>query len=378
MNSPSIANSPMVGVLVNRRTLSTILMRQRAPAGLHHLVEMACKSRVACYIFSIEEIIWPESLVRGCHRDPESGSWTSSLFPLPDVVYDRATYPEEERPGAKEARSRLKSINGVKFINSKPYFAKWQTYRVLSSDKATVSCLPETILYDGPGSVVSMLEKYASVYVKSNYGSLGQEVIRIQKSAESGSYWCVFMKGERFVQKLAAGLDGINKVVREVNPKARFVVQQGIEVCTCDDRPFDIRVLLQKDGTGEWVVTAVVARVAQAGGAVTNVGAGGTVKYPEDLLVHWFGGRSGEIVRDIKHLAIQVGSCLDARYGPSGELGLDVGVDKSGGIWLFEVNSKPAKSTVRALGDRDIIDKAYRLPIEYARYLSGFGRPELL
>ncbi len=371
-------NSPIIGILVNQQTLSAVLRKQRAPAGLHYLVEMALESGVTCYLFSKEEIIWPESLIRGCYRDPESGSWASSLFPLPDVVYDRATYPEEERPNAKEARLRLKSVDGIKFINARSYFAKWQTYQVLSSDKATAPYLPETILYDDPASVVFMLERYATVYVKSNYGSLGREVIRVQKSTEDGVYQCIFKKDERFVQESVDGPDGIDRVVRQVNPKARFVVQQGIEVCTYHDLPFDIRVLLQKNGTGEWAVTAVVARVAQADRAVTNVSAGGTVKYPEDLLVRWFGGRSGEIVRDLKQLAIQVGSCLDSSYGPSGELGLDIGVDKNGGIWLFEVNSKPAKSTVRALGDPAIINKAYRFPIEYALYLTGFGQPDPL
>ncbi|MDD3894034.1 MAG: hypothetical protein PHU36_03325, partial [Syntrophomonadaceae bacterium] len=57
--------------------------------------------------------------------------------------------------------------------------------------------------------------------------------------------------------------------------------------------------------------------------------------------------------------------------GIYGELGLDVGIDKNGALWLIEVNSKPRKTTESEYSTA-VMRKTFKRPLEFASYLAGF------
>jgi len=77
-------------------------------------------------------------------------------------------------------------------------------------------------------------------------------------------------------------------------------------------------------------------------------------------------------LRKIRRLSIRIAQLLDKRIGLLGEIGLDIAIDEEGAIWLIEVNGKPQKAIFRMMeGIRcSGIDSVYKLPIEYAYYLS--------
>jgi D-alanine-D-alanine ligase-like ATP-grasp enzyme len=51
-----------------------------------------------------------------------------------------------------------------------------------------------------------------------------------------------------------------------------------------------------------------------------------------------------EVEKDIIESAILIAEVTEQHVnGPLGELGMDIGVDRSGRVWLFEVNAKPGR-----------------------------------
>lgn len=148
-----------------------------------------------------------------------------------------------------------------------------------------------------------------------------------------------------------------------------LVIQQWIELASEENRYFDIRVLLQKVAMNRWDCTALCLRQALPGHGSTSTSQGGEVKQVSPLLIELWPLRYLKILADIKELAFNAAQKLENKYGPLGELGIDVGVDVNGEVWLFEVNGKPGKVTVRKMKQDDLIQNAYQRPLLYAEML---------
>src|SRR5690606_16097536 len=73
-------------------------------------------------------------------------------------------------------------------------------------------------------------------------------------------------------------------ILRRTIRKRSYLVQQRIQLATYIERPFDLRVSVQRDGSGEWQVTGIVGKAAPARRFLTNVAQGGTVYTLEHLL----------------------------------------------------------------------------------------------
>ena len=56
---------------------------------------------------------------------------------------------------------------------------------------------------------------------------------------------------------------------------------------------------------------------------------------------------------------------------PLGEVGLDLGVDRSGRVWLIEVNAKPFRKTADA-GPKRQVWRSFHRPMAYAKYIAGY------
>jgi predicted ATP-grasp superfamily ATP-dependent carboligase len=75
----------------------------------------------------------------------------------------------------------------------------------------------------------------------------------------------------------------------------------------------------------------------------------------------------------MKELAVETASIISQKCdGLIGELGIDIGVDENGKLWIIEVNSKPSKNFEDS--DKRIRPSAKAL-IEYAAALSFSGIP---
>lgn len=77
-----------------------------------------------------------------------------------------------------------------------------------------------------------------------------------------------------------------------------YIIQQGIHLSTYQGRPYDIRVLVQKNGKGQWHMTGMGIRVAGEQSITTHVPQGGYIQSVDTVFHETFGN---ELTEKWKH-----------------------------------------------------------------------------
>lgn len=292
--------------------------------------------------------------------------WALVKYPLPDVVYDRIQARSwERRPKAQRAKAFFQSSPGVKYFNE-GFFDKWSLYQKMSSHPALAPYLPVTRQLTGPESLKAFLKEHGSTFLKPTEGSQGKGIVRVRRV--KGMY--EWRRGSRTHR--TSRFDVLYQGIARIQRRKRYIMQPDLHLASLRGSPFDIRILMQKDGTGTWKRTKIYARVAAKGRLTSNLSRGGTGYYVGSLLRIRFGKARRRLREKIDQAAKTIVHALDEVFEtPLGELGLDLGIDRKGRIWLIEVNAKPFRKVVDA-GPRRGVYLSFHRPMAYARYLAGF------
>ncbi|MGO4788776.1 YheC/YheD family protein [Paenibacillus sp. 2KB_20] len=149
----------------------------------------------------------------------------------------------------------------------------------------------------------------------------------------------------------------------------RYLIQRGIHLLTYDHRPFDLRVMIQRNPEGEWEATGTVGRVAHPRKAVTNGSQGGTI-YAADRLIRASAddAKTDELLQEIDRIALAVAAAMSHTYPALNELGLDLAVDRDLTLWILEVNTLPDPCPFTKLKQKDTIEKIVSYGKAYGRY----------
>lgn len=344
-------------------------------AELIYLSQVARTLPGQIYVFTPASINWSNLTARGFtyrHINPGRGTWVSAVYPLPDVVYDRVVSRRgEAREQIRYAKNRLMQQPYLKYFNPS-FLNKWKVHEMLLGNPQLHKHLPETRPLTAD-NLSAMLAAYPSLYVKPSNGSLGLGIISIKKD-KKGVLNYVVNRRRRF-KSTADNANEFMIKTRTLRSDKPYIVQQGIPLATYQGSPFDIRIIFQKDGEGSWQIGKKFARIAARGSSVSNLSSGGRAVPTKQLMKALF--RKAEVIeeknRQIKEVCHQVAATLEkATQLTFGELGLDLGIDKDGNIWLIEVNSKPRKTTETALS-KVIMRNAFKRPLEYGIFLAGFS-----
>ena len=357
---PEITIPHQIGIFLSKQKWNHLVSKQYDP-GLAELVRAASLQGISPLWFSIPQVQLNKGILLGARK--RQGVLQIGPYPMPNVVYDLGVFKIKDRAEAKKIRAALANQD-VTFVNSRSAFSKWATHVALSEDSSILPHLPRTVRFCKTSDLVDMLIIYPKLCVKSLWGSRGKEVMFIEKSDKGSTL--LYPNGS---VKTFGQLEDLVGAIRRFMQDKEFVIQQWIELASEKNRYFDIRVLLQKVALNRWDCTALCLRQALLGHGSTSTSQGGEVKQLSPILVELWPSRYIQIMADIKELAFNVAQKLEDKYGPLGELGIDVGIDMNGGVWLFEVNGKPGKVTVRKLKQDDLIQNAYQRPLLYAEML---------
>src|SRR5690606_3514393 len=131
------------------------------------------------------------------------------------------------------------------------------------------------------------------------------------------------------------------KGIARIQRGRRCIVQQDLHLATFGGAPFDVRILMQKTGNGEWARTKTYARVAPQGRVTSNLSGGGTAFGLAYVLRKRFKKNGRRVAARIRSASLEIVNALEEVLdNPLGEVGLDLGVDRKGQVWLIEVNAK--------------------------------------
>lgn len=374
LRNNEIILGPVLGIFVNPRYFRRIA-RPAPPGGCRNMTKANKHHHLLIYFFTISDIDWKEKMAIGWYYSPKQKAWVKTKLPLPDIIYDRGVFNRREEATASEYRNRFIKMFPIRRINPGDCLDKYWLYRRLRMHKELVEYLPETIKLTKSNDLFRMLKKYSTVYLKSFYGSLGSEVMAVKLNPDA-TFHCMYFK--HGVPKTCTLQDksSLLKLVSEFFRNKEFVIQQGIHLLQYNHSRVDMRVLLQKNGRGNWVCVYNVAFLGQKNSLITAGEEKGAKPYNfaeiMPLVLNLPVDKVNKINTKIVDVCKKFCNAIDKEYGEFGEIGLDMALDTNLNIWYIEANSKPDRELEYSI----IGDARCRMScmyiIEYTKYLSGF------
>lgn len=352
---------PLVGILLGPQDLP--LLHGSRSERYSQMLREARAAGAFAFLFEIENVDGQSRGIGGWVRRAET--WAPAYLPFPDVIYHRDTYPTPgERLRAADVRRKLR-LAGVTFLNSANSFSKWEVYDALRFYAETAALVPETVWFDSQTALAEMLQRHPRVFVKADQGSHGSEVLRIREVP--GGWQVQGRFGRRRIDETFPNLEILYGFLSLLRGQARWVIQQGIDLPRVAGRIFDLRVIVQKDGTGRWQAPLLLVRWAQEGQVAANMSQGGEPFLPGAFLERFGPELAGLEAMETTAVAaaMQTAAALESRYGLLGEIGVDIGLDRQGRAWVFEANTKPLHPEIP-----DLPVPLIRYPFHYAIYLA--------
>ncbi|WP_026559220.1 YheC/YheD family protein [Bacillus sp. J37] len=297
-------------------------------------------------------------------RDTENDKFKETMIPIPKVVYNRAHLNN------KKVRQTLfyfiqsgsKVFNYIPIMNSK-YFV----HQLLEKEEHLIRYLPTTLKGTGK-NLEYVLQHMENFFVKPCYSSIGKGIMNIQKEVDG--HWYLYKKHttKKSWEKSLFNSVEINRIKR-LFKQHPFIIQERIPLATFQNRPFDLRVVVQKDGTGKWIISGIVAKLAPEGHVITNVARGGKIGLLQDYFTH-DGISIQDIQKNINTLGVDIAKALEKNWPHIADLGLDIGITESGTLYFIECNLRGQYGAFRKIKDYlPFWEKTHDIPIEYANYL---------
>ncbi len=336
-------------------------------ANFIDLIEAGKGVGVFVYVTTVNHLKLYNRKIIGFTYDSLNGRWERKFHPLPQVIYNRIPLREDE--WAPEVKSKIEDCmnhSAIQLFNP-GFFNKWTLFKWLSQSKKTKRYVPVTRRYRADINLLPLMKRYPYLYLKPERGKAGMGIMRVRRivsrkpryiidvQEKGGSHAYRYLSHQRLKQK-----------INEYAESEDYIVQQGIRLLRCNNRSFDLRVLVQKNHKGVWSVTGVGARQAGELSITTHVPRGGSIEDPRRLLTASLSAAAAErILNRVRRSSIIIAKQIERASGNQlGELSLDLGVDRASRLWFFEANSKPMKFDEPHIRKKSLI----RL-LQYSNYL---------
>lgn len=241
--------------------------------------------------------------------------------------------------------------------------SKWSLHKFFAKSPHIRPYLPPTSLYE-PALLQTYLGKYDTVYIKPTKTHMGKGILRVQK--EGDGYQFVKERGEPV---RVSSLEELQKKLAQQCVEKNYIIQKGIDLAELNGRPFDIRVMMMRNGLGKWQYAGMLAKVAGSDSVITNVARGGgyAVTVPHALEKSLSLG--AQEIRKIEQYLIRLSHQVCAhfnKYRHSAQIGVDFAIDKQGEIAVIEVNYDfPSHGLFAKLKDKSYYRTIKRLHFQY-------------
>ncbi|AZB42193.1 YheC/YheD family protein [Bacillus sp. FJAT-42376] len=310
----------------------------------------------------------------------ENETWTPSLQPIPAYIYDRCFYSKGDRSSkSRPIAEWLKNRPDTVFLG-KGLPDKWAVYEAVKKDSTLSFYLPDTTLIQTAKDVLPLLFRERQCMLKPLKGSQGRGIIALTLSGKTIE--AVYHSGVHKKTKPFPSLDEFESWMNlflKQSPHA-YLMQPLLSLSDRNRYPFDIRILMQKDGNGNWTERGRGIRRGYQGSFISNLGSGGEGNSYED----WFSKLSRRQAYlfhdDLSTILAKLPLVLEESFASLFELGIDIGYSRDGSIWILDVNSKPGRQLImQTLPEQK--NNLFEAPLAYCKHLisgnslAGSDRP---
>ncbi len=301
-----------------------------------------------CYMFYPADVdLINRKINAHVYRD---GKWVDEVREYPDVI-----------------------DNGDKFLNStldKPMLVHTPHTGYLVANKKNISdwieadpvlrkyMIPYFEIKNGRDAVERIDKSTAPLFFKPTHGSLGQGIMMVSRLSD-GNYELTEDKSRKVLT-----LQELNELMKKTLTKP-YIAQRYIKSCLSSGMPFDVRIHVRRDKTTQWHIVKIYARVSLANALTSNLATGGSMMDGKTLLRLHLGKDLGD--RTYNRI-VELGKIIPERLQRTfrghnfNALGIDLGIEADGSIFLFEINDYP--------GSQYFMLEAASYAIDYAKTLA--------
>lgn len=241
------------------------------------------------------------------------------------------------------------SYTNVKNIN------KFELQRLLQKDPDFEQLVIPTKVIESPDDVMVFLDKYGKLILKPVYGQFGSDVYTLSRNEDK--YVLLHERSESVLSHNEC-IDFLKDLIE----KQKFLVQKYIKSVTKQGYPFDCRINVEKNGRGEWTIARMFFRIGIGQKVVSNISQGGGVSNVKPFLESNFKENAETISNELKKVAMSLPYKIEElRESTLMTLGIDIGLDSDGKLYLFEVNSAPGTTQLKG--------EAALLRVQYYNYM---------
>ncbi|WP_167577460.1 YheC/YheD family protein [Ammoniphilus sp. YIM 78166] len=241
--------------------------------------------------------------------------------------------------------------------------SKWKKTQLLLENEAIRPYIPDTLRLTRE-NLIQMLLIHSVVYLKPENGMKGNGIIRIDYDEEVEVYIIKSGNDSRAVSSIFPILQWLKRKTAG----HKYLIQQGIDLISLENKPIDFRVLLQKPKK-EWVYAGIVGKLGEPNSITTNLAQGGkAISFREALskTLELSVDEMKELKDELEQLSLIIANQLTLSYPGLRELGIDFAIDIDGSYWVLEVNTSPGHQLFKQLPN----DKIYKRIIQNVRAIN--------
>ncbi|EXX91590.1 endospore coat-associated protein [Paenibacillus darwinianus] len=345
------------------------------------LAELGSEQHLDLIVFAPADIDEVQRTVMGYRL--RRGVWQQTEAPVPPLYYDRLfCRTRDERLAGRTAADSLERCGSMPLGGGLP--DKRTVYRALARDAGFAPLLPPTVPFR-PAELKRLLGTYPQgLFLKPAGGMQGRGTVAVRFASSPGrsseERAAFGQDGPFAVQGRSSGnrpftrrfpdAGSLGAWLTKVTGSSRYVAQPLLKLNSPDGAPFDVRVLVQKDGAGYWRISGTGVRIGAPGTATSNLHGGGAARLTAPFLAAAYGeSAAGRLMGRLQEAALQAAGLLEQSFGRLAELGLDFGIEPDGRLWFIEANGKPGRTLFRLSGDAEALRLAVLQPLAYARFL---------
>ncbi|GAA4720006.1 YheC/YheD family protein [Brevibacillus fulvus] len=328
----------------------------------------------AVLAFALEGVNQRTMTIDGYLYNPQTQEWQHGTYPFPSVIFIRGYV------SSQKWIDYFKRMLGKRAIFNDFYLDKWEMYNLLSHNEELRSYLPTTAIYKTPASIRRFLKKHTEAYLKPVDGTMG---ISVMKGALTKSGFTIrYRKDDQNKKHVFVRFPMATKFLQRSLQSQKYIIQQAIPLITYHKKLIDFRLIVVKNGSGKWEYMGMIARYGAQNSVVSNISAGGYAEKGEDALQKALFLTEEETkaqAEKMADLAIRIADYLDATGLHCGNMGIDLGVEPNGRIWIIEIQHySPAHSIALDANQQEMYRRILLNNMLYMKRLSGFsegGKP---
>lgn len=320
--------------------------------------------------FSTRSIDWDEKVVYGMLYDPTQKKWRYDSAPIPAALYRRNFHQNLERI------NQLFEMTNKNLFNS--HYFKKSDLILLKDEREIRNHVPTTHLLKKLDDLIEFVQDRERIILKPISLSRGRGIFTLEKNQKPAEGYILYEHQNEFLLRhLLPDTRALEEMLMKLNLlNKQYLYQTYIPLLRINNRPLDVRVVMQKYDIKSWKCSGIECRVAGENEILTNIARGGEAMTLEEVVSGSGIDQSyDKIYESVINLCQKFCNLIDRKDEHYAEFGLDIGLDQEGYPWIIEANIFPSFKGFKEM-DYEMYLRIRSQPIFYAIHLQGFSVSE--